>query len=382
MMIERRQFVAGGVAATVATALGASTGHAQKGSTETGGIAASERAEIARLAHAFIAEYDVPGLGIAFAQDGRVLHEDAFGMADPIERTALTPAHRFRIASITKPITSVAIFTLIEAGRLSLGDKVLGANGILGDDYGPLPAASHLGEITIEHLLTHTSGGWPNDASDPMFRQPPSVDQPTLIAVTLKTRPLVNPPGNTFAYSNFGYCLLGRVIEKATRQRYATFVQAAVLARVGAADMEIAGNTLANRKSLEVRYQARGKDDPYALNVHRMDSHGGWIASPAAVARFASALGGTASILRRESLDAMTTPSGANPRYAKGWRISPSGNWWHTGHLAGSCGLLVRSHAGLCWIALLNTRHRGDGLDKDLDRLMWTMVGEVPRWRA
>ena len=381
-MLDRRRFVMRGMAATLTAVLGnTSTGHAQRREAEPEFIAAFERAEIERLAKRFIARYEVPGLGIAFARDGRILHEDAFGVADPIERTPLTPAYRFRIASISKQITSVTIFTLIEAGRLRLDDRVFGADGVLGNDYGPVPTDSYLGDIRIEHLLTHTVGTWPNGPTDPMV-QSREIDQATLIATTLETRPLVKPPGGSFAYSNFGYCLLGRVIERLTKQPYAAFVQESVLARVGVSGLEIGGSALADRKPLEVRYQARSKDDPYAFNVPRMDSHGGWIARPAAIAQFASALGGVSSILRRDSIVVMTTPSQVNESYAKGWRISRSKNWWHTGHLPGTTGLLVRAHTGLTWCVLLNTRHRGDQLDKDLDRLMWAMVRTVPRWRA
>jgi hypothetical protein len=135
---------------------------------------------------------------------------------------------------------------------------------------------------------------------------------------------------------------------------------------------------------LEVRYYRVRGDDPYALNVRRMDSHGGWIARPAAVALFASHLERSSSpaLLSAQSLDTMTTPSVANPQYAKGWQVNRAGNWWHTGHLSGTSGILVRAHSGLCWAALLNTRHHGDGLDHDLDQLMWRLARSVPAWRA
>jgi CubicO group peptidase (beta-lactamase class C family) len=331
----------------------------------------------------FMKTYEIPGLGIAFAQEGRLVYDEAFGFADIAAKATLTPAHRFRICSISKPITSVAIFKLIEEGRLALGARVFGASGILQNDYGPVPKDSRIDDITIEHLLTHTSGGWPNDRTDPMMRQP-ELDHAALISTTLRRQPLANPPGTVFAYSNFGYCLLGRVIEKVTQRPYAAFVNATILSRAGATDMEIAGNTIAERQPREVRYYGIGKEDPYALNVRRMDSHGGWLARPAAIAAFASSVDGFSrpSILKRDTVAAMTTPAAANAKYAKGWHVNSSNNWWHTGHLPGSSGIMVRTHSQFCWAALLNTRHRDDALDRDLDGLMWTIARIVKNWHA
>jgi CubicO group peptidase (beta-lactamase class C family) len=101
-----------------------------------------------------------------------------------------------------------------------------------------------------------------------------------LIEWTLHNRPLDYPPGEKYAYSNFGYCVLGRVIEKIANQPYATFVSNAVLKRCGINDMAIGGNTLAERRPQEAKYYGQG-DNPYGMNIARMDSHGGWIARPA-----------------------------------------------------------------------------------------------------
>jgi hypothetical protein len=77
------------------------------------------------------------------------------------------------------------------------------------------------------------------------------------------------------------------------------------------------------------------------MNVRRMDSHGGWLAKPAAIVAFASSVDGFSrpSILKRTTIGTMVTPSAANARYAKGWRVNGSNNWWHTGHLPGTSGL-------------------------------------------
>jgi CubicO group peptidase (beta-lactamase class C family) len=375
--LDRRSFFSTGAAA-----LGGFTGFTRK----SGAAATPSAAEWGRMADAatrFLKTYEIPGLSLCIVAQGRLVYEAAFGFADMGARTALTPMHRFRIASISKPITSVAVFKLIEQGKLALGNRVFGPSGVLRTDYGALPSEGRVGEITVEHLLTHTSGGWPNDETDPMGKQH-GFDHAELIAWTLKTRPLVNAPGTAFAYSNFGYCLLGRIIEKITGRPYAAFVQETVLSSAGATDMQIAGNTLEERGPDEVRYYGIGKDDPYRMNVHRMDSHGGWLARPASVATFATGVDGffAPALLQRGTVRVMTTPSSANPHYAKGWRVNSLGNWWHTGHLPGVSGLMVRTHQHFCWAALINTRHRNDTLDRDLDRLIWAMIGMVKDWRA
>lgn len=338
---------------------------------------------MAEAAEAFRAQHGVPGLAVAFTREGRLVHEAAFGLADRDAGERLTPAHRFRIASISKPITAVAIFKLIEDGKLGLDDRVLGPDGLLGESFGPIEPESPLARIRIDHLLTHTTGSWPNDASDPMFRQRDR-DHAWLIAWTLRNEPVAEAPGTAFAYSNFGYCLLGRVIERVSGRAYADYVKATMLAPLGIADMEIAGNTQAERQSREVRYHTAGRDDPYALDVRRMDSHGGWIASAASLARFAAAADGRWSprLLKPETIAVMTAPTPVDPAYARGWRVNARGNAWHTGSLPGTATIMVRTASGLTWAALCNTRMRESTLARDLDRLMWTMARAVPRWRA
>ena len=344
---------------------------------------ASERRAMADAAAEFMRAYDVPGLGVAIARQGSLVYDEAFGFADKEAGTMLTAAHRFRIASVSKAITAVAIFTLIEQRGLDLQDRVFGRDAILGDDFGSVAPSSQLDQITIEHLLTHTSGGWPNDGNDPMFHEP-QLDHSGLIASTLKHRPLTSHPGAKYAYSNFGYCVLGRVIEKVTRRSYASYVQEAVLSRAGIRDMEIAGNALADRRPQEVCYYGQDGENPYQINVRRMDAHGGWLARPAALAIFASHVDGFSrqSLLRPDSIRAMTTASAANANYAKGWLVNQFNNWWHNGSLPGTITIIVRTHSRFCWAAFINTRRPNSAIGLDLDKLIWAMARKVGSWSA
>jgi CubicO group peptidase (beta-lactamase class C family) len=343
---------------------------------------ASERAAIASLANAYLQKYNLAGLSFAVGYAGTVVYQDAFGLADREGNVAVTPNNLFRIASVSKTITSVTIFTLVEQGRIKLTNKVFGPGAITGTDYGQPPYNPGIDQITVEHLLTHTSGGWTNDSRDPMFTNP-TMNQAQLITWTLKNRPLDYPPGQHYAYSNFGYCVLGRVIEKITGQVYADYVRATVLKSCGVTDMTIAGSTLADRQPNEVKYYGDG-DNPYGSNVTRMDSHGGWIARPADLVQFFMHVDGFAkppNILKLATIQTMTTPTPLYANYAKGWMVNSASNWWHNGDLIGTMTEAVRTHTGFCWAAFCNSWHRpaSDPLN-DLDKLEWSMVQQVKSW--
>jgi CubicO group peptidase (beta-lactamase class C family) len=305
-------------------------------------------------------------------------------VADQQTGEAVTVDSRFRIASVSKPITSAAIFKLIDQGKLRLTDKVFGPGAVLGNQYGSKPYSEDVQKITVQNLLEHTAGGWGNSHDDPMFSNP-TLDQGQLIGWVLDNRPLTSTTGTTFDYSNFGYCLLGRVIEKVTGQDYATAVQNLVLTPSGITGMSIGGNTLADRQANEVRYYGQGGEDPYSMQVSRMDSHGGWVASATDLLRFAVRVNGQpgkADILSAASIAQMTTASAANSGYAKGWYVNAVPNWWHMGTMPGTESILVRTASGYTWSMLLNTRSLDPSFASALDDLMWKVVNDVGTFPA
>ena len=371
MKLSRRAFVGKvaftGVAAAVVPAAAA--------------MASDGPQAIGAIAREFIERFKVPGLSVAFARGGKVVLARGFGVADPATGAPVTVDHLFRIASVSTPITAVAILSLIEQGRLALEDLVFGEQGRLGFDFGKtLPAP--VKEIRVRHLLTHTCGGWSNKGDDPMFQRP-AMKRRELIEWTLANQPLTDKPGTKHAYSNFGYCILGRLIEKLTGLPYAEAVKRDVLAKCGITAMRIAGNTPADRAPNEVAYVANGAGNPYGMNVARMDSHGGWLATARDLVRFAMHVDGFPNppdILRAETIRTMTTPTAASPDYACGWAVNKVPNWWHTGSLPGTASILVRTASGLCWAALANAR--ADGIGPALDAMMWKIAKAVPEWRA
>ena len=267
--------------------------------------------------------------------------------AQPVSPTSL-----FRIASISKPITAVAILQLIEQGKLKLDDHV---HDFIDDE--PLLSGSakldvRQEEITIRHLLEHR-GGWDREKSfDGMFQSirfadvlskpsPPDVHD---IIRNMRGLPLDFDPGERYAYSNYGYCLLGRVIEKLTKQPYDAYVKEKVLAPLQITTMDIGGSHLEDRLPQEVRYYDpgisnsvfeanRGKKRAAAYGAFKLnvlDSHGGWIASAVDLVKFASAFDDPEKcpILKPESIKAMYTPPPikfGETYYALGWFVRPKG---------------------------------------------------------
>ncbi len=342
---------------------------------------ANEMQAVDNLVKAYMQSNDVPGLSFAMSRSGKLVLAKTYGMADQEGNEQVAPRHRFRIASVSKPITSATIMRLIQQGKLKLSDKVFGPGALLGTTYGTKAYGDNLKKITVEHLLTHTCGGWDNTGNDPMF-QDKTWSVSTLISKTLDNFPLDNAPGTTYAYSNFGYCLLGRIIEKKTGQNYEDYVQNNILNQCDVSRMEIGGNTLAERKSSEVKYYAPG--NPYNMNVTRMDAHGGWIATPIDLVRFLNRVdrfNTVPDILTTASIDEMTqATSQSNNGYAKGWSVNSSHNYWHNGALPGTISLMVRTNDGFCWSIVINTRPDNDKFASKLDKLMWDIRGAISDW--
>lgn len=324
----------------------------------------------------FMARYNVPGVSVAIVKEGKLVYAKGYGFADQQAAKAVDTASLFRVASISKPITAIAIMKLVEQGKLSLSAKVFGPQAVLGTAYGNTPYQNHITDITVQHLLQHTAGGWANDANDPMFTNPTMTAQ-ELISWTLNNRPLSTAPGSNYAYSNFGYSVLGRIIEKVTGKSYEDYVKSEILRPLGITRMSIGGNTEADRKTDEVKYYGQSGQNPYIYNVARMDAHGGWIASAKDLMKLLVAADGFSTqpdLLSAASIQAMTTGSSANPSYAMGWMVNSSNNWWHTGALPGTATMIVRTAGGYSWAILTNTRNMDASFTTEMDQLIWRVI--------
>ncbi|HEX2081359.1 MAG TPA: serine hydrolase [Longimicrobium sp.] len=165
-----------------------------------------------------------PGAAVLVARDGRVLMRKAYGAASLELGVPLRPEHVFRVGSITKQFTAVALLMLVDEGKVSLDDELTR----FFPDY---PTHGH--RITVEHLLTHTSGiqsytGMPAYATG--MRRDLTTEQ--LIAM-FRDQPMEFAPGERWNYNNSGYALLGGIIERVSGMSYADFLRTRIFEPLG-----------------------------------------------------------------------------------------------------------------------------------------------------
>ena len=365
-------------------------------------------------------KYAIPGGAVAVVHDGKLFYARGFGYADVEKKTPAQPDALFRIASVSKPITSAAIMKLVEEGKLTLDDPVAPFIAHL------TPAAGatvdpRWEQITIRQLLDHT-GGWdrdkPNGGFDPMFRPaiaaaavnaPAPASAETIIRY-MKGMPFDFNPGEKFVYSNFGYDILGRVIERLSGMKYEDYVRSRVLQRVGANRTRLGKTRMKDALAEEVKYYLPGMgvnaplvasvfpgEGPVPMNyggyyLEALDSHGGWVSSTIDLLRFVNGIDGRASppdILTPQLVAEMTSngaPLCADGScfYAGGWFVRPVQNgstWWHGGDLPGTKAILVRSYYNVSWVALFNAGVSAD-VGGELDAALWASLGKITTFPA
>ncbi len=359
----------------------------------------------------FLRKHRIPGAALAVVDAGRLVYARGYGYADVAKRELVRPESLFRIASISKPLTAVAVLRLVEAGKLGLDDR---AADYLTLDSGLSDGAdfdARLREITIRQLLQHR-GGWNRDVSfDAMFQsrrfaEAQGVETPadaqTVIRAMAGQR-LDHSPGERYAYSNYGYCLLGRIIESITGHGYEEAVRELVLAPLGMRETRLGKTLLEGAAPGEVRYYDPGRGESVfaadggavipsaygAWHLEAMDAHGGWLASVLDLARFAAAMSDPENcpILTKDLMAEMFSrpdgDQGEGQYYSLGWfnRETAGGvNHWHTGSLPGTATLLVLRHDGRAWVILFNarvgpgSRHVASGIDPLLHRAADSVV--------
>jgi CubicO group peptidase (beta-lactamase class C family) len=257
----------------------------------------------------FMKERNIPGGTLAVSKDGKLLLSRGYGFSDRDWKKPMAPDTPMRLASIGKSITAAAIRKLVREDKLSLDTR---AFVLL--DVKPPPGAKvdpRLKQITIGHLLDH-QGGWDRETTfDPMFRAveiaadlkkdpPASADE---VVTWMMGQPLQFDPGSRTSYSNFGYCVLGRVVQKVTGKTYVEYVRGEVLKAPGITSVEQARSLPGMRNPREPHYfdphlgpsvfpGKLGKLVPTpdgTFHLETMDAHGGLIGSAPDLAKFLDA---------------------------------------------------------------------------------------------
>ncbi len=337
--------------------------------------------EADRLTNQFMEDWNLAGISMAVAQNGRIIFAKGYGVTDRKSQTPVQPHHRFRMASLSKLLTATAVMKLCEDEKLHLTDTVFGEQGIL--NHPSITQHIHNQAITriqVHHLLAHTAGWWNKFRTDPMFI-------PTKIAAEMHTpsppdfettmRFMVSQkkcfePGQLFDYSNFGYEVLGQIIEQKTGMPYEKYIQNHILTPLGIR-MNLSKNSPQKRGEHEVMYYDY-QDAPKKLaidgtndslprtyggnHIEGIRASGGWAGSASDIIRLALAIDGKnvpKDLISGESVKIMTAQTDVYAGKEFGWRNCNEIRWLRTGSLAGTSAILVHQPNGLTWVFLTNS---------------------------
>jgi N-acyl-D-amino-acid deacylase len=321
----------------------------------------------------------IPGASLAIARAGSLVLARGYGWANVDAHEQVDPRTLFGLASVSKSLTAATVLKLAEAGKLNLDAKAFElldrVHPIPGDEVDP-----RVRTVTIRHLLQH-AGGWDRKVSgDPnsfsqrvaermQVKPPISPEQLTRYMLGLK---LDFDPGTATRYSNFGYVVLGLVIERVTGQTYAQAVRAITLQPLGLGAIRLDVPRGKGYLPGEAhRYGPKGGEDHQGGHLLITMASGGWLATATDLVRFLIALDGTRGprFLSPTMIRAMTAPPTPpnRPRadgsfFGLGWdqvRRTPQGPFYcKGGGLAGMRAHIEHTEGGIDWALLWNGGHR------------------------
>ena len=313
----------------------------------TGGAVDPMESQVDALMHDY--DGDVPGAAVLVVRDGKALVHKGYGLADVDAGVPVTPATNFRLASVSKQFTATAILLLEHDGRLHLDDPV----------QRWLPALPQ-SNITLRHLLTHTSGLLDyEDLMDPKdTRQVHDSDVLQLLSTQDKT---YFAPGTSYRYSNSGYALLALIVERASGKRYADFLRERIFQPVGMT------NTVAYENGIStVAHRAFGNSNENG-KWERTDQSttsavlgdGGIYSSIDDLQRWDAALYDDrllSSTSRRLAFAPHVPTDDPEVRYGFGWRITGD-TLWHSGETMGFRNVIVREPSKKLTVVVLTNRN-------------------------
>lgn len=258
-----------------------------------------------------------PGVAVIVVRDGHTLFRKGYGMADLELGVRIQPDMVFRLGSITKQFTAVAILMLEARGKLSVQDRI-------GKYIPRYPVHGH--KLTIEHLLTHTSG-IKSYTSMPEFHKEAMEDKSVADHIKLfKDRPMAFAPGERWDYNNSGYFLLGAIIEHISGQSYQDFLQRNIFDTLGMTHTyyDLPSKIIPGRVMGYGRGPNGIENTPY-LSMTRPYAAGSLASSVDDLAKWDAALHSN-TLVSQSTLQRAWTPyqlkSGKPTRYGYGWAIN------------------------------------------------------------
>ena len=265
-------------------------------------------ADIDRLFTEFAKTAHAPGAAWGIIVDGELAHSGSTGVRDVSSKTPVDADTVFRIASMTKSFTAMAILKLRDEGKLSLDDP---AERYVPELKGLAYPTSDAPRLTIRHLLTH-SAGFPED--NPWGDQQLSDSEEDLTRMLRAGIPFSTAPGTAYEYSNYGFAILGRIVSRVSGSAYDEYITAAILKPLGMTSTTLhPSRVAANRLAIGYRWEdERWKAEP-ALPHGSFGAMGGMLTSIRDLGRYVAAYldafparsGPEAGPIRRASLREM-----------------------------------------------------------------------------
>jgi CubicO group peptidase (beta-lactamase class C family) len=333
------------------------------------GLAASAAApdEVARIERAIelhVSNGQFIG-SVLVARDGTPILSKGYGEANLEWHIPNSPVTKFRLGSVTKQFTAACVLLLEERGKLKTDDPV--------KKYLP-DAPPAWDEITIFHLLTHTSG-IPNFTNFPDYRSTKTLPTtPEKLVARFRDKPLDFPPGSSWSYSNSGYVLLGYLIEKVSGESYSKFVQDNIFSPLGMKDSGYDSNTeVIDRRAVGYAPDPGGPVIAGYIDMSIPFAAGGLYSTTENLLRWEQALYG-GKVLSDASLQKMTTPFLKDYAFGLIVRETPNHDkiYSHNGGIEGfntSLSYIPADKAAVIVLANLNGR-AVDDIAADLTRII------------
>ncbi|HEX4142448.1 MAG TPA: serine hydrolase domain-containing protein [Pirellulales bacterium] len=353
-----------------------------------------------RIVRETLEKFGVPGASLAVVKNGRLVVAKGYGWANVADKEPVTPRTLFSLASVSKPVSAIAVLRLVEQGRLSLDDRVY---DVLGRPE-PLPGMQivpRAREITVRQILNH-SAGWlrKNDPLAKSTKIAAELHQPLPIPSDLVVRwalchPLDFQPGTQQSYSNFSYQLCRSVCESVTGEPFERWVRQQILLPLDITDMQLEPIRPAYALGEAHRYRT---DDLHDFGGGRKPigpPGGSWLASSVDMARFMAAVDGSRGrpLLDETMMHQMLAPAPPplRPRkdgshFGLGWDSvlrTPAGiRWGKNGGVSGISTYVEHDPIGVDWVLLMNgsTRKKGPKALGHAMKAMRVAIHQIEHW--